>query len=198
MIRRPKDAKQAKEFISKAHSDMKGAAMEKSDGSTYFQFWKGLETLMTTSFFKNLDNHYTKTMFSQVVVNVGCPVFERTIRDHSAFEALIEREKQNKKFSKRCGKFQTFVELVLSCSATCLKRQDVDETLRSVAQDCQDMFSDDRVKMCIYLVYISTKNMRRIVRLLTRRIEPTFCKNKRFGEADPMDAKEAKEVLSLL
>lgn len=198
MIRRPRDAKQAMEFISKAHSDMRNVVIENENGSAYEQFWKGLDILMKSSFFVNLDKNYKASIFSQVVINVGCPIFERTIREHEVFEDNVEIGKKNKKFKSRVLKFESFVKLVKESSQICLERNDIDDTLRSIAKDCHEMFLQNEVVNCVYFIFISSRNFRRIIRLLSRRVEPTFCVNKRFGESDPMDATEADQILSTL
>lgn len=197
LIRRPKDACEAKLFIRNAHTDTKNH-VDEAAFPHYSKFWKGLSVLLETGIFKKMDVIVSHNVFSQLVVNRGTPIFERTIRDHSAFETTVNQQLAHRKCSKRTKKYNDFVANVLSKSRACLDREEVKDDLRSMAQECNDAFSHDEVVDCIRILYISMKSFRRMVKLLNSRMDRTFLQYDTFASNEAMQEGEAHQIISMV
>lgn len=197
LIRRPKDACEAKLFIQNAHADTK-KHVDEAALPHYSKFWKGLSVLLETGIFIEMHEIVSHNLFSQLVVNRGTPIFERTIRDHASFETIVTKQLAHRKYAKRAKKYDDFVANVLSKSRACIDRKEVKDDLRKMAQECNDAFSNDEVVECIRILYISMKSFRRMVKLLSSRMDRTFLQYDTFASNEAMQECEAQQIMSMV
>ena len=197
MLRRPRDAVEAKDFIMRAHFEMKGR-IDEGKFPNYTKFWHGINVLLETGIFQKMDMIVAHNVFSQVLVNRGTPIFEGIIRDPACFEEIVANSLKHKKKQKRTNDYRKFVEDVVLKSSKCLTRKEVQSDLKEMAKECNDAFTDARVIECVQMLYISMKSFRKIIKLLNKRMEPTFMIHTTFASNAAMKPEEAQEVMHMI
>lgn len=197
LVRRPKDAREAQAFIRNAHIDTE-KDVDDIQCPHYAKFWKGLKVLLKTGIFQNMHIIVSRNVFSQLVVNRGTPVFERTIRNSAEFESIVKQQLKHRKCQRRIQKYENFVQNVIDKSQICLQRSEVENDLRHMAQECNDAFLNKDVVECIKILYISMKSFRRIVKLLNSRIDRTFLEYNTFASNEAMHECEAQDVINMV
>ena len=193
MIRRPACPIEAFDFIK----DLIQTVDNNYDVSKFPNHHKlliGLDIVMKNDLIKRIPECAQRNMFSRIIINSSCPILQKFIIEPEHYEKLYNECAKNIKYNKRLKKYKCFVDNVTINAKNCLKRENIDEELRYIANGTVSFFENDFLFQFMRDLFICLKSLRRISKHVEKRSRDTFLKYNTFSSNSSLTYGEAEDI----
>ena len=160
----------------------------------YHKLILGLGVVIKNKLISKIPEYAQRNMFSRIILNSGCPIFQKFIIEPEHYEKLYKDSVKNSRYTKRLNKYKCLVENVTSNAKECLKRNNIDEELRCIATDTILFFEDQFLYDFIKNLFACLKSLRKISKYIQKRCKDTFLKYNTFSSSSSLSLDEAEDI----